>query len=237
MPTPDSGTVITPSTAVRQLLDDPPQLHGTVTFSLVEGALRWVDSLPHGLRTLETGCGLSTIVFMLRGDTHICITPDSSEPAAVVAYCEAHDISTERLTTRIERSELVLPTLDAGPLDLVLIDGSHAFPQVFVDYIYTAAMLRVGGTLIVDDVHLWTGSVLRQFLESEPEWRTVEEWDGRTVAFEKLAEPPSRDWFEQPFVVRRSSPWLARSRMAAAMIRRGEFDALGRYARDVLSRH
>jgi hypothetical protein len=42
------------------------------------------------------------------------------------------------VTFEINRSELALPALDPEPLDLVLIDGSHAFPHVFVDWMYTA---------------------------------------------------------------------------------------------------
>ena len=40
--------------------------------------------------------------------------------------------------------------------------------------------------MVIDDVHLWTGKVLRDFLRSEPEWQLEEEWDGRTAAFRKL---------------------------------------------------
>ena len=49
------------------------------------------------------------------------------------------------------------PTLELDALDLVLIDGSHSFPQVFIDWYYTQSALKVGGALLVDDVHIWTG--------------------------------------------------------------------------------
>ena len=53
---------------------------------------------------------------------------------------------------------------------LVLIDGSHSFPSPFIDWYYTAFRLRVGGFLVVDDTQLWTGHVLKRFLEAEPDW-------------------------------------------------------------------
>lgn len=219
------------------VLADPPALHGATTYSLVPGALRWIDSLPRPLRTLETGCGLSTIVFALRGDDHVCITPDGSEPDAVQRYCTAQGIDLGRVTFQVQPSELVLPTLDIAPRDLVLIDGSHAFPQVFIDYFYAARRLAVGGTLIIDDVHLWTGNVLRGFLHSEPEWELATEWDGRTAAFRKVAELTYRDWFEQPFVLGRSTPWRARARMTASMVRNRDFATLEQYARGLAQRN
>jgi hypothetical protein len=118
----------------------------------------------------------------------------------------------------------------------VLIDGSHAFPHVFIDYFYSARSLRVGGTIVVDDVHLWTGNVLRDFLNSEPEWAMVEQWDGRTVAFRKLAELQPRDWFDQPYVFGRSTPSRARARMAWAMLKRRDMSTLVSYSHDTLRR-
>ncbi len=81
----------------------------------------------------------------------------------------------------------MLPALDLGELDLVLIDGSHSFPQVFIDWFYVQEALKVGGAVIVDDVHVWTGRVLRDFLEAEPEWSLERRFQGRTVAIRKVA--------------------------------------------------
>jgi predicted O-methyltransferase YrrM len=222
---------------LQRLLANPPALHGETTYTLVASALEWIDRQPRPLRTLETGCGLSTIVFAMRGDQHICITPYSTEPDAVQHYCAENGIDAGSVTFKVERSEAVLPTLDAALRDLVLIDGSHAFPQVFIDYFYAARLLAVGGTLIVDDVHLWTGKVLRTFLESEPDWVLETEWDGRTVALRKIQEPTvTRDWFDQPFVLSRSSPWRARARMTSSMLRNRDFATLERYIRSMLPR-
>jgi hypothetical protein len=39
-------------------------------------------------------------------------------------------------------------------LDLVLIDGDHAFPASFIDWYYTAEQVKLGGYVIVDDTNL-----------------------------------------------------------------------------------
>jgi hypothetical protein len=52
--------------------------------------------------------------------------------------------------------------------------SSHSFPQVFIEWFYTASALKVGGHLLVDDVHVWTGHVLRDFLLDEPEWTKID---------------------------------------------------------------
>src|SRR5215470_15223534 len=40
-------------------------------------------------RTLETGCGLSTILFAAWGTDHVCVTPSAEERDAVLRYSEA----------------------------------------------------------------------------------------------------------------------------------------------------
>jgi hypothetical protein len=141
------------------------------------------------------------------------------------------------VTFHHELSERVLPALDPAPLDLVLIDGSHSFPQVFIDWFFTQRALKVGGTLLVDDVHIWTGRVLRDFLRAEPEWKLVERWAGRTVAFRKVAHyDDGKDWADQAYVWRRTRPeTLGRARMAAGLLRSGDFKEFSRRVRALAS--
>jgi hypothetical protein len=221
---------------IRELAATAPKLHGETTHGLVAAALEWIDQRPRPQRTLETGCGLSTLVFIGRGDEHVCITPNADEPARVRAYCEEHDLDAGGVTFLIEPSEVVLPSLQVEPLDLVLIDGSHAFPNVFIDYFYASRLLAVGASLVIDDIHLWTGSVLKDFLLAEPEWALVKEWDGRTVAFRKLQDPRVCDWFDQPFVMQRSTPWRMRARMAASLVGQRDFATLANCARAMRQR-
>src|SRR4051812_19996956 len=183
------------TTTLQDVLADPPLVHewmstdGLMTHGLLPDALAYLEAtVTPGQRTLETGSGLSTITFALRGAEHTCIVPDPAEPERIRAYCQRRGIDTGGLRFHVAPSERALPTLQLDPLDLVLIDGSHSFPQVFIDWLYVQTALKVGGTLIVDDVHIWTGKVLRDFLRSEPEWELEERWAGRTATFRKIAE-------------------------------------------------
>jgi predicted O-methyltransferase YrrM len=228
------------ATSVREVLADPPLVHewmstdGLMTHGLLPEALAFIErTVSPGQRTLETGSGLSTIAFALRGANHICVVPDDAETDRIRRYCEQHGIDATRITFHVAPSERALPSLELEPLDLILIDGSHSFPHVFIDWFYTQQALKVGGTLIVDDVHIWTGRVLRDFLSAEPEWELTNRWAGRTVAFRKIRETnPAKDWADQPLVWRRTRPeTLGRVRMLAGLARAGDFKEIGRRTR------
>ncbi|MCW5889798.1 MAG: class I SAM-dependent methyltransferase [bacterium] len=188
-----------------------------------------------GMHTLETGAGMSTVVFAAAGAVHTCVTPADGEVGRIRAWCAGHGVDLARTTFRTQRSETALPRLAATPLDVVLIDGGHGFPTPFIDWFYTADRLRVGGTLVVDDVHLWTGAVLRDFLAAEPAWRLRDEFAERAAVFEKVATLPALpEWTHQPFVVRRSRVAGTPARVlrrALGVVRRDGLAALWRGAR------
>jgi predicted O-methyltransferase YrrM len=228
-----------------QLLSDAPALHGPpggtdlLTHGLLEEALRFIDrTIRAGDHTLETGSGYSTILFALRSAQHTCIVPQGQEVERIRAYCDERGISTDAVQFHLAPSEHVLPALDLEPLDLILVDGSHSFPQVFIDWFYTASALKIGGHLLVDDVHVWTGRVLRDFLLDEPEWAKIDELRGRTTIFRKDAEmDPDKLWTEQRYVKRKSYlgvPTMARQ--SASMVRHGQGGELLRQIRTRLKR-
>jgi len=198
---------------LRALLRDAPPFH--VDEGLRPRSLQASDEVLETIaaavqpdwRTLETGAGLSTVVFALRGAQHVCITPAAAEVERIRDYCASRGIALDRVTFHVERSERVLPSLVLPELDLVLIDGGHGFPTPFLDWFHGAERLRVGGLLVVDDIQLWTGRVLRDFLVEEPGWVLRDEFAMRAAVFEKTARSPALpEWFAQPFVRRRSHP-------------------------------
>jgi len=225
------------------LLADPPLIHreddGSPTvWGLLPEVLRFLEAtVEAGHRTLETGSGLSTIVFAMQGAHHTCIVPNVAETERLLAYCRRVGVATDGLTFVTEPSERVLPGRELEALDLVLIDGSHSFPQAFIDWFYTSTALRVGGVVIVDDTYIWTGRVLRDFLLSEPEWELVEDWFGRAAAIRKTSSTdPDKVWTAQRYVAKRSlMGYRARARLAATMVRRGAFADLRALARRALS--
>lgn len=180
-------------------------------------------------QTLETGAGLSTVVFAGSGTSHTCVTPGDHEVERIRSYCAERGISTDSVTFCVGSSESLLPSLEPSPLDLVLIDGSHSFPSPFIDWFYTASRLRVGGHVIIDDTQLWTGWILARFLREEPEWELVKTQRLRTAVFVKRSPLEGvKDWMDQPFVVRRSRVLRASytAGMAVELLRRGEVSAI-----------
>jgi methyltransferase family protein len=221
---------------VHDLIADPPKLHEDAGelisgWKLADAELLFLDRhLRAGMKTLETGSGLSTILFALKGTRHTCITPNGGEAARIRAYCEQQGVGHAGITFIAERSEYVLPGLRERDLDLALIDGRHGFPTPFLDWFYIAAMLKREGILMIDDLHIWTAELLKQFLLSEPGWKLVSE-TGRAAVFAKLDDSAhQKDWDHQPFVFGRSrhgSVWV-KARYVASAVRRGDFGIFGR---------
>jgi predicted O-methyltransferase YrrM len=231
---------------VDQLIADQPAIHGDdalgqerMTHGLSTPALRFLAAtVESGHRTLETGSGYSTIVFAAAGSEHTVVVPNEFEGGRIREYCASAGIDDSRVTFHFEPSERVLPSLPADPLDVVLIDGSHSFPHTFIDWFYTAHRLVVGGYLLLDDVHLWTGRELRDFLVKDPAWERETEYLGRTTLFRKVAATdPDVLWTDQPVVLRRSGlKTRARVQQAASMLRYGQRDELAVLVRRALGR-
>ena len=218
----------------EDLIASPPHLHGLdasgrpESWALGAESLRLLDAaIEPGSRTLETGAGVSTVLFAIRGTDHTCVAPDAAEVERIRSFCAENGISTERIEFVVEPSEDALPNLDPGELDLVLIDGSHSFPNVFIDWHYAAQHLRVGGRLFVDDVNLWTPRVLRDFLREDPAWVLEDEVALQTAVFRKTAATGAApNWTEQPYVAARSH--VGRPRRALALVREGRIGTLAR---------
>lgn len=209
---------------LNELVANPPLVHGLgadgrpVIWTLGPSWLKLIgETVQPGWHTLETGAGASTVVFALRQANHVCIVPAPNEIKLIREFCQEHGLSTERITFVDQPSEAVLPGLDLEPLDLVLLDGSHSFPSVFIDWYYAAGRLKEGGWLVVDDIHLWTGRVLRDFLDAEGGWELVNEDRLKTAVFRKLtADSDVPNWVFQPYVVGHSA-LTSRARVAAML--------------------
>ena len=160
-----------PIAAVIADLDrDPPPVHAgapTGVWAAAHDCLEFIGTrVRPGTRTLETGCGASTIVFAAAGAHHTAVFLNDSEGRAVTTWCGDHGIDLATVTLRAGSSSQVLPTLDPGPLDLVMVDGCHGFPFPQLDWYYAAAHLVDGGILIVDDTQLAAPYELRRYLRT-----------------------------------------------------------------------
>jgi Methyltransferase domain len=163
------------------------------------------SSLRPGMRTLETGCGGTTVVFAASGTRHTVVTPDVAEIERVRAFCADHGIATDEVEFRAGSSDRELVGW-TEPLDLFLIDGAHRMPYPLLDWHYGARSLRVGGRLFLDDVPIPAVHVLYDFLRKETEWELEAVHGDKLAVFRKVAEPSedgTLDWELQRY----NLPW------------------------------
>ena len=186
---------------------------GTTLWPIEKELIEFLDNyLRPGANTLETGVGMSTVIFAYKGCKHTVIAPIRGEYERVVSFCESKGYKCNNLNYFEGESQDILPKLPADELDLVLIDGGHGFPIPFVDWLYTAKRLKIGGIVIIDDIHIWTGDILMKFLSAEYQWETVKKCN-KSVIFKKIGNDVVKDWGGQPFVVSNTEmpkdwPWL-----------------------------
>ena len=216
--------------SVAEILALRPLFHRTtsgraVTWQLSDVVLEFLwDNARPGMKTIETGAGVSTIVFALRGCSHTVITPDLGQVERIRAFSAEHGISLDAVTFITGPSQDLLPSLDLSDLEIALVDGSHSFPVAFIDYYYIGRCLRTGGIMVVDNTNIWTGHILRQFMSSEPEWELVQRFPV-SAAFRMVATAPpdlDKDWKEQRYNLRQSRTQLriGKLRFAADALRR-----------------
>jgi hypothetical protein len=182
---------------VDRLLQDRPIFHdrGTNRWDAPPDTLRAIqETVQVGNRTLETGCGASTVVFIAQGAHHTAIAPHADEHEQVRDYLKKIDIDSSGLTSIVGSSDLILPDLCRDRfLDAALIDGAHAFPYPAVDWHYITSALKIGGKLFIDDIPIPAVADVFRFMESDPNWRRDAILDEQAAAFSLICEP-HRPW-------------------------------------------
>jgi len=174
-------------------------------FAFLEG----VGLTSPGKRFLETGAGLSTLLFLCTQPASvntICV----EEPDFFKRLHESRSrlsLPAEPLIIDVGSSETILPrvVLDQEAfLDFCLIDGGHGWPTVFVDFCYAAYALKQHGYLAIDDTQLYSVKQLVDFLSEQPGWKKVRDW-GKLVIFQKqYVDRLLPDFGGQPYVLRQS---------------------------------
>jgi precorrin-6B methylase 2 len=173
---------------------------------ITEGPLRALSAgLAPGMRTLETGCGGTTVVFAARGALHTVVTPSADEEQRVRVLCARYGVSLDTVDFRIGSSDEVLVDW-SEPLDVMLIDGAHRFPFAMLDWHYAATHLKPGGRLWLDDIAIPSVYCLFAFLRSEREWRLMAIHDDKVAEFGKIANPPHSDTLDWE-LQRYNDPW------------------------------
>jgi hypothetical protein len=169
---------------VDTILKSPPHVHqgGAGVWSTERSCYEFMAGhVRPASRTLETGCGVSTVLFTAWGCKHLCVVPSEDQRDKLLEYCENLQIDASSLSFDLRSSDTALPDLAADlEFDLVFIDGSHGFPMPIIDWFYGAGRLRSGGIVVFDDIQLPQVSLLCDwFLDRDPRWtrlRATEKW-------------------------------------------------------------
>jgi hypothetical protein len=164
---------------VSTILESPPEIHRSATdnvwsteASCYEFMARHVEP---GYKTLETGAGVSTVLFAAWGCDHLSVVPKERERDGLLKYCADSGIDVSNLRFDVRGSEFALPELPADvEYDLVFIDGNHGFPISIIDWFYGAGHLRKEGVVVFDDmqmpaVNFWVD----WFLENDDRWERL----------------------------------------------------------------
>jgi hypothetical protein len=194
-----------------------------VCWGIGENTLRFIhQNIKANDHTLEIGSGITTLIFAYAQTHHYCITPNKGEIDKLYAYAETEDIPTNKITFINDFSENALPQLKLDNLlDLVLIDGKHAFPWPFIDWFYTVNHLKKSGILLIDDTHLLSGKLLCDFMKNDPNWQFLQVIDGKTEVFKKLSDDTRNvAWHMQPFL---TDYYLAHKKKKVSLIKKLNF--------------
>jgi predicted O-methyltransferase YrrM len=194
----------------NSLLRERPCFHGREggrDYAISEKALSYLlETVQPDWRTLEIGTGYSTVIFASKSAEHTVISPLEEEHARIKQWGGLHGLSLNNVRFLAGDSERLLPSLQTEPLDLILIDGWHSFPSPFINWYFTASLLKVGGILVLDDTQLRTYHILSQFLLSEKgRWKletrlTNLRGASDAVVFRKLAPKIHLHFTHQPWM-------------------------------------
>lgn len=204
------------------VLADPPQVHSGSSEGVWQTDRRCYEfmaqTLPEKASTLETGLGVSTVLFARWGCRHTCVVGSGGQVERLTAYCSDRSIDLSGVTFEVGYSQDVLPGLALDGLDLVLIDGGHGYPTPIIDWFYGCRTLPVGGVVVVDDMHLpAVAYYLARYLDLDPAWEPLAR-EPKWGAYRRVSETPlGGEWVTQAaFLGGPRTPIANRAKIAAA---------------------
>jgi precorrin-6B methylase 2 len=136
--------------------------------------------------TAETGCGGSTIVLSQISRRHFTFAIEGPDRTITELRAQS-DFRAETVTFVEGESKNTLPVCSVpNDIDLVLLDGPHAYPLPQVEFAYLFPHLKVGGWLVIDDIQIPSVHELFQFLQQESSV-ALEEVAVRTAFFRRMS--------------------------------------------------
>ena len=179
---------------VLKVLDEviriAPALHNAGTFSAdtFRAIARHASARPIR-HSVETGAGASTLLFSHMSPDHVIFAMDVGTNS--VPAIESSPLLRREAVTLVEGpTQVTLPRHQfTDPLQLVLIDGPHAYPFPDLEYYYLYPHLERDALLIVDDIHIPTISNMFEFIRADAMFDLQEVVE--TTAFFRRTDAPT----------------------------------------------
>jgi len=135
--------------------------------------------------TAETGCGGSTIILSHASDRHTAFALEGKD-RTISELREESALRAERVIFVEGETKDTLPQYRfEGELDLVLLDGPHAYPLPQIEFAFLFPWIRLGGWLVVDDIQIPSVYGMFEFLRKESAV-ALEEVVVRTAFFRRI---------------------------------------------------
>jgi len=148
--------------------------------------------------SMETGCGGSTIVLSHASNHHTAFAIEGDE-LTITGLRNQSDLRAEKVIFVEGETKDTLPRYEfQDKVDLILLDGPHAYPLPQLEFAYLFPQLKVGGWIVVDDIQIPSVYELFHFLEKESSV-VLEEVVLRTAFFRRVsaAEMGPDGWAKQ----------------------------------------
>lgn len=219
-----SGVVVTGSTLNNGLLADildvarRPHASGPCSPRVLEAIARRLAGR-EVRRSVETGCGVSTLLFSHLSRNHTAFTLGEGDS---IGRLRASLLLRADAVTFVEGpTQKTLPAHRfEAPIDAALLDGPHAFPFPQLEYYYVYPHLAAGALLVIDDIHIPSVHQLFRFLKADAMFELIGAVD-RAAFFRRTSAPAfpacSDGWEFQGYNKRRLARYIWKEKLKDAV--------------------
>lgn len=163
-------------------------------------------------KSAETGCGKTAMLLSWLSRDHTIFTLEryGTNPCqSFTAVFQSPLLNHDNVRFVLGPTQQTLPQHSfETDLDLVLLDGPHGFPFPCLEYYYFYPKLKVGASLIVDDIHIPSVRMLHDFLLDDDMFE-LEHTVENTAFFKRtdtpVFNPTGDDWWLQRYNQRRET--------------------------------
>jgi Methyltransferase domain len=185
-------------------LDEYWHGRGTVTGAVIEAIDRHAREYGEIAHSVETGTGRTTLLFSHHSRHHVVFTlDDHGEGDSLTRVRESPLL--DRATTHfvLGPTQKTLLSYDfTDPLDLVFLDGPHAYPFPELEYWAVYPHLKAGGLLIIDDIQIPSIARMYEVLRADRMYDEIEVID-RTAFLRRTGapgiDPYGDNWWDQAY--------------------------------------